>query len=77
MDGNTNTASDSKLMDPNDIATEMMNLVQQGKYPGGTALGVYKPGEARVVADGSYSELENIAPTDMESIRSIMEAESG
>ena len=53
----------------------MKDLVEQGKYRGGTALGVYRPGDAIVAADGSYSELELLAPSDLTSVREIIAKE--
>lgn len=58
---------------PEEIAARMKDLVEQDKYRGGTALGVYRPGDAAVVADGSYSELELLAPSNLENIRSVLE----
>ncbi|OAA53002.1 NAD(P)-binding domain protein [Cordyceps fumosorosea ARSEF 2679] len=73
MDGSANVSPDSTLMEPAEIASRIKELVEQGKYPGGTALGVYRTGEAEVVDDGSHSLLEEMAPTDLGSIRKIIE----
>lgn len=50
----------------------MKDLVEQGQYRGGTALGVYRPGHGEVVADGSSSELEILAPSDLNSLRDTL-----
>lgn len=60
------------LIKPEEIAARMKDLIEQGKYPGGTALGVYRPGHATVVADGLHSELEVLAPSDIASVREIL-----
>lgn len=57
---------------PEEIASRMKDLIEQGNYRGGTALGVYRPGDAVIAADGSYSELEVLAPSDVPSVRRII-----
>lgn len=52
----------------------MKDLIEQDKYRGGTALGVYRPGDAVVVANGSQSELEVLAPSDTAEVRDILKA---
>ena len=61
---------------PEEIAARMKDLIEQGKYPGGTALGVFRPGHASVVADGSHSELEILAPSDIASVQATLANES-
>ena len=54
----------------------MLELIEEEKYPGGTALGVYKPGDARIVADG-FSLLEELAPSDLSHVQRIIAPEQG
>lgn len=63
------------LIEPNEIAKRMKELIEQGKYHGGVALGVYGPGHAEVVADGSTSVLETMCPPDLIAVRKIIAAE--
>lgn len=71
MDGSAQAGADPTLMRPEEIAARIKELVEQGGYPGGTVLGVYKAGEATVVADGSRSLLEELAPSDLGSLRGV------
>ncbi|OGM45260.1 hypothetical protein ABOM_006456 [Aspergillus bombycis] len=65
------------LLEPEEVAERMKELIEQGKYRGGMALGVYWPGHAEVVADGSTSLLETICPPDVIAVRKIIAAERG
>jgi hypothetical protein len=65
-----------EMLEPSEIAQRMLDLIEQDRYPGGTALGVYKPGDATVVADGK-SLLEELGPSDLNYIHRIVEAEKG
>ena len=47
----------------------MKDLVEKRPYRGGTALAVARPGEAAIIADGSTSLLEDLAPSNLEAMR--------
>lgn len=55
-----------------EVAMRMKDLIEQGEYRGGTALGVSKPGHAAIVADGSDSELEALIPSDPEYVKGLL-----
>ena len=61
------------LIKPEEIASRMKDLIEQARYAGGTAMGVYRPGEAVVAADRSGSELEKLAPSNLNSVRQTIE----
>ncbi|GKZ38736.1 hypothetical protein AbraIFM66950_011172 [Aspergillus brasiliensis] len=63
------------LLEPEEIAGRMKELIEQGNYHGGMALGVYRPGHAEVVADGSISALEDMCPPDVMAVRKIISEE--
>lgn len=62
------------MLEPGEIAQRMLDLIEQDRYPGGTVLGVYKPGDATIVADGN-SLLEELGPSDLGYIHAIVEAD--
>jgi hypothetical protein len=72
--GGAKLSNDSTFIQPEEIASKMKDLIEQDKYRGGTALGVYRPGDAVVVANGSQSELEVLAPSDTAEVRDILKA---
>ena len=59
-----------------EIAQRMVELIEEAKYPGGTALGVYHPGDATIVATGD-SLLEELGPSDMSYVRSTLKSVDG
>ena len=70
--GSAKLGDNPSFIPPREIAERMKDLVELEKYPGGTALGVHRPGDATVVADGLNSELEELAPSDLDNIRKIL-----
>lgn len=63
------------LLEPKEVVERMKELIEQGKYHGGVALGVYRPRHTEVVADGSTSALEAMCPPDFMAVRKIIVAE--
>jgi hypothetical protein len=70
--GGAQLSNGSTFIQPEEIARKMKDLIEQGRYRGGTALGVYRPGDAIVVANGSQSELEALAPSDTAEVQYIL-----
>lgn len=63
------------FLEPEEVAERMKELIEQGKYHGGMALGVYRPGHAEVVANGLMSPLEAMCPPDFVAVRNIIAAD--
>lgn len=68
------TTDKPPFLAPIEIAERIKDLIEQERYPGGTALGVYQHGDATVVADGGNSHLEDLLPSDLEYVRGLAKA---
>ncbi|KAF9894826.1 hypothetical protein FE257_004447 [Aspergillus nanangensis] len=69
------TGEKPTFLEPEEIAGRMKELIELGRYRGGMALGVYRPGHVEVVADGSTSALEAMCPPDVMAVRRLIATE--
>lgn len=55
----------------------MKDLIEGGSFSGGTSWEVSKPGDIKLVADGSSSELEDLVPTSFDIIGPFIARDEG